>query len=48
MTPDFFWGMVTGAGLSMLVGFIWMVVCNSASKNNYPKERDPADWWKDT
>lgn len=46
---DFQWGMMAGCLLSMLVGLVWMGICNAATpKNNYPKDRDPADWWKDT
>jgi hypothetical protein len=47
---DFQIGMLFGCGLSMLIGFIWMWICQNLipQRKQYPKERDPADWWKDT
>jgi hypothetical protein len=42
MTPEFFWGMVTGCGIAGLVAAFFI------NRTKHHKERDPADWWKDT
>lgn len=41
-------GCFCGCFISMLIGFIWMGICNIITpKHTPPKEHDPADWWKD-
>lgn len=46
---DFQLGMLCGCLFSIAGVFIWVWICNIFTPNNNPpKERDPADWWKDT
>lgn len=48
MSPDFFYGTLFGMGLGVVLYILFQHILIQSTKNSYPKERDPADWWKDT